>query len=450
MVFFFLYQAYGITLVINVKPSVMERVARCTQAELVTSIDAQLTRPTLGMCHNFYIRSYSLGSKGKTKTLMFFDGCATHLGCTVILRGASNAELKRVKMITNFMIYAVYNWKLERSFLIDEHTYIAPLPSESFDLEDREFDEDHGGDGLDKAEVLVDSVSAKTICESVKDSEASENDGSVDDVFLGAISVTAPVETASLDIIDNLVDKDITLEAQKVSSKNGKGDAEKTGMPVPTIGLFDKAKLTQTVSDFSDPLHSYLNSGASPQETPLEPLRGTFSLTEEPLANNFRKALDETILSCSPYIRYNVPYLESEAGHNCLLRRFFQRDMYQSVLFEKDNLMRRPKFSETESKSTTDTNRNVQIKDVHLMIKLQITTGAHEKEFQAVLADFRARGGRLRNICSCETVSNDLYHEYCNISMGRTGSAAVIMEEPASQSEYLGKVSECVGIICLI
>ncbi|XP_050725052.1 1-phosphatidylinositol 3-phosphate 5-kinase-like isoform X2 [Eriocheir sinensis] len=433
-------QTYGITLVINVKPSVMERVARCTQAELVTSIDAQLTRPTLGMCHNFYVRSYSLGSKGKAKTLMFFDGCATHLGCTVILRGASNAELKRVKMIMNFMIYAVYNWKLERSFLVDEHTYIAPLPSESFDLEDREFeDADDGGDALDRAEVSVDSVLTKRIGEVVKGTEASESDASVDDVFLGAISVTAPIDTASGDIIDTPVDKDVTSEAQKVSSKDGRDDTEKPGMPVPTIGLFDKAKLTQTVSDFSDPLHSYLNSGASPQETPLEPPRGAFSLTEEPLANTFRKALDETILSCSPYIRYSIPYLETEAGQNCLLRRFFQRELYQSVLFEKDNLMRRPKFSEMESKSTTDTNKNVHIKDVHLMIKLQITTGAKEKEFQAVLADFRARGGRVRNVCTCETTSNDVYHEYCNISVGRAGSGtAVVMEEPTSQTEESG------------
>lgn len=412
---------------------------------MVTSIDAQLTRPSLGMCHNFYLRSYSLGNKGKSKTLMFFDGCATHLGCTVILRGASNAELKRVKMIMNFMIYAVYNWKLERSFVVDGHTYIAPLPSESFDLEDKEFEDavDHM-DGVDGTEgstldpTLVRGISEQVqgISEAMQGVEEFTTDALMDDAFSGAISVTAPMDNASVASTDTLEAPRDAADA-KEQSKDESDNAAKPGMPVPTIGLLDKSKLTQTVSDFSDPLHSYLNSGASPQETPLEPPRGSFSLTEEPLANSFRKAVDETILSVSPYLRYSIPYLETEAGQNSLLRRFFQKDLYQSVLFEKDNLMRRPKFSEMEPRITTDSNRNVAIKDVHLMIKLQITTGANDKEFKAVLADFRARGGRLRNICSCETTGDSAYHEYCNISMGRPGGSAVIVEEPTGQSECL-------------
>lgn len=353
---------------------------------------------------------------------MFFDGCATHLGCTVILRGASNAELKRVKMIMNFMIYAVYNWKLERSFLIDQHTYIAPLPSESFDLEDKEFE--------DSTDLQAGSVPVTGVTKAVVHVEESTSDPLVcGDAVVGAVSIIAPEDEASVD-----TDKDGTVSDTQ-AGKDEKDNA-KSGVPVPTIGLLDKAKLTQTVSDFSDPLHSYLNSGASPQETPLEPPRGSFSLTEEPLSNSFRKALDETILSCSPYLRYSIPYLETEAGQNCLLRRFFQKDLYQSVLFEKDNLMRRPKFSEMESKRDADGNQNVHIKDVHLLIKLQITTGVKDKEFQAVLADFRARGGRLRNICGCETTPSDImFHEYCNISMCRPGGSVVIVDEPISQSE---------------
>ena len=33
---------------------------------------------------------------GSVKHLMYFDGCAHHVGCTVTLRGGSKAELKRV------------------------------------------------------------------------------------------------------------------------------------------------------------------------------------------------------------------------------------------------------------------------------------------------------------------------------------------------------------------
>lgn len=49
----------GISLVLNVKPQVLERVARITGADIVKSIDAQVGRPRLGTCSNFYIKSFT-------------------------------------------------------------------------------------------------------------------------------------------------------------------------------------------------------------------------------------------------------------------------------------------------------------------------------------------------------------------------------------------------------
>lgn len=371
----FFLQAHGITLVMNVKPSVMERVARCTQAELVSSIDAQLTRPTLGMCHNFYVRTYPMYGKNKLKTLMFFDGCATHLGCTVILRGATNAELKRVKGIMYFMIYAVYNWRLERSFLMDEYILISPLPSESFDLEDQVFENDC------RRNNQVGNLDQERT--SRKDSN--ENDPDIKSDLLD-----------STQCVENTKDRSFKECLQK-DSVSSSGETS-----VSLADTSDKAKLSQIISDFSDPLHSYLNSGVSPQEGPLEPSHHSLSVTELPFSNNFRKALDETILSCSPYLKYSVPYLESEAGRNSILRRYFQKNLYFSVQLEKDYFMRRPRFSEMEVKETKDKNHNVEIRSSHEFIKLKQTKEAADKEFQAVLADFRARGGQMRNKCKCE------------------------------------------------
>ncbi|CAG0896870.1 unnamed protein product [Darwinula stevensoni] len=109
----------GVTLIYNMKPSVMERISRSTRADIVPSIDAQIAQPDLGICHNFFIKTFSLDS-GLKKTLMFYDGCAPHLGVSVILRGGTLQELKRVKRVLLFMILAAYNFKLEQSFLIDE------------------------------------------------------------------------------------------------------------------------------------------------------------------------------------------------------------------------------------------------------------------------------------------------------------------------------------------
>ena len=54
---------------------------------------------------------------------MFFDGCPQHLGCTVLLRGGTLEELKKIKTICSFMVFCDFNWQLERSFLMDEYCY---------------------------------------------------------------------------------------------------------------------------------------------------------------------------------------------------------------------------------------------------------------------------------------------------------------------------------------
>ncbi|KAJ8957069.1 hypothetical protein NQ318_007282 [Aromia moschata] len=83
---------YKITLVYNVKQTVLERISRCTQADLVSAVDTHIGRPKLGTCKRFYLKTFDI-EKGGMKTLMFFDGLPlSHLGATVLLRGASRAD----------------------------------------------------------------------------------------------------------------------------------------------------------------------------------------------------------------------------------------------------------------------------------------------------------------------------------------------------------------------
>lgn len=81
--------AKNISLVLNIKRPLLERIARCTGAQIVSSID-HLTSPKLGYCDMFHVDKFleehgSAGQGGKklTKTLMFFEGCPKPLGCTV-------------------------------------------------------------------------------------------------------------------------------------------------------------------------------------------------------------------------------------------------------------------------------------------------------------------------------------------------------------------------------
>ncbi|KAH7278037.1 hypothetical protein KP509_38G020800 [Ceratopteris richardii] len=126
-----------ISLVINVKKPLLERIARCTGAEIVPCPD-QIMKAKLGHCDIFHVERFvedvgSFGKTGKlpTKTLMFFDGCPRLLGCTVLLRGAKIDELKKVKRVVQFAVFAAYQLALETSFLVDEGATLPDLSLKS-------------------------------------------------------------------------------------------------------------------------------------------------------------------------------------------------------------------------------------------------------------------------------------------------------------------------------
>ncbi|SLM37344.1 1-phosphatidylinositol-3-phosphate 5-kinase [Lasallia pustulata] len=122
----FLEQA-NIATAYNVKPSVLEAVARCCQTRVISSIDKLSIKPAqAGTCASFYVKTYIQG-RGK-KTYMYLSGCPKELGCTIVLRGASTKTLATVKRITEFMVYVVYNLKLETCLMRDE---FALIPSTS-------------------------------------------------------------------------------------------------------------------------------------------------------------------------------------------------------------------------------------------------------------------------------------------------------------------------------
>ena len=107
----------------NVKSSVLEAVSRCSQTRIISSIDKLAIKPIqAGTCSNFYLKTYI--HKGRKKTYMFLSGCTKELGCTIVLRGADEGTLAKLKRITEFMVYVVYNLKLETCLMRDEFALI--------------------------------------------------------------------------------------------------------------------------------------------------------------------------------------------------------------------------------------------------------------------------------------------------------------------------------------
>ncbi|XP_042506110.1 1-phosphatidylinositol-3-phosphate 5-kinase FAB1B-like [Macadamia integrifolia] len=129
--------AKDISLVLNIKRPLLERIARCTGAQIVPSID-HLSSQKLGYCDAFHVEKFleehgSAGQGGKklVKTLMFFEGCPKPLGCTILLKGANGDELKKVKHVVQYGVFAAYHLALETSFLADEGASLPELPLKS-------------------------------------------------------------------------------------------------------------------------------------------------------------------------------------------------------------------------------------------------------------------------------------------------------------------------------
>ncbi|KAL4560117.1 hypothetical protein LXL04_032266 [Taraxacum kok-saghyz] len=129
--------AKDISLVLNIKRPLLERIARCTGAQIVPSID-HLSSQKLGYCDLFHVEKFveehgTAGQPGKKalKTLMYFEGCPKPFGCTILLRGASGDELKKVKHVVQYGVFAAYHLALETSFLADEGASLPELPLNS-------------------------------------------------------------------------------------------------------------------------------------------------------------------------------------------------------------------------------------------------------------------------------------------------------------------------------
>ncbi|KAJ9708381.1 hypothetical protein PVL29_000432 [Vitis rotundifolia] len=166
-----------ISLVLNVKRPLLERIARCTGALITPSVD-DISMTRLGHCELFRVERVSeeletanQSNKKPSKTLMFFEGCPRRLGCTVLLKGACREELKKVKHVVQYAVFAAYHLSLETSFLADEGASLPKMTLKpSITIPDRT-----------TADNVISSIphsAASTICQAAINSPARE-EGSV-------------------------------------------------------------------------------------------------------------------------------------------------------------------------------------------------------------------------------------------------------------------------------
>ncbi|XP_025836877.1 1-phosphatidylinositol 3-phosphate 5-kinase isoform X2 [Agrilus planipennis] len=329
-----LLREQGVTLIMNVKQSVLERISRCTQADIVTSMDAHIGKLRVGTCKSFYIKTF-LTDKGKSKTLVFMEGLPfPHLGGTILLRGSFQSELSKIKSKLSFIIFAAYNWRLEKSYLMDEFV-MPPNPSNEFFEDSTEnspepIDESEFNQGKDVLKVLRKD---KELPQKKEEFSSFDND----EVFFS------------------------NKKLEKSFNENNFNNNESNKKTVES----EQQSPNMNVSTFKDPLQS-----AKTEENLEKCGSQTLSVAELPFLNNF----------------------QTETGRKCKLRKFFPTVIYHSVLFENKKKIKFNKESEIKKQVA----ENEKLKPIHPFLTTKITTTVDDDKIQGLLAHFRACGGRIQ------------------------------------------------------
>lgn len=130
-----LLEKEGIVVVWSVKADAIRAISRCTQADIITSIDRLALDPRVGRCRYFNVETFQHASRPEwRKSFMRFEGTPKQLGCTIVLRGADGVKLSHVKKILTLMIFVAYNLRLEGHVMADEGAAMETIYSDSSPL----------------------------------------------------------------------------------------------------------------------------------------------------------------------------------------------------------------------------------------------------------------------------------------------------------------------------
>uniref|UniRef100_A0A8C8SYA9 1-phosphatidylinositol 3-phosphate 5-kinase n=1 Tax=Pelusios castaneus TaxID=367368 RepID=A0A8C8SYA9_9SAUR len=409
---------HGITLVINVKPQVLDRISRMTQGDLVMSMDQLLTKPHLGTCHKFYMQVFQLPND-QTKTLMFFDGCPPQLGCTIKLRGAAEYELTRVKEILIFMVCVAYHSQLEISFLMDEFAMPPTLTkNSSFHTLIESQGEENGpqdffnGEQVSTAVRDVDLSSEKLsmATESLSSDEAStleqrtlfeeEDQDYEDEVLRDGSSLKHQQHLRmeySLPVFSNIATPvpESRLPFHSMDQQPGtlySGHLETQPQPDDLQDSKNQMRV------FRDPLQDDIGLYVMEEVTSSEDRLRAYS-------SAFKQELKDVILCISPVITFREPFLLTEMGMRCLTRDYFPEQVYLSPLLNKEYKeleSRRKKQLLRDLSGLQGINGSIQAKTIqvlpsHELVCTRIAEHLGDSQSLArMLADYRARGGRIQ------------------------------------------------------
>lgn len=305
-----LHEKYHITVVLNVKLSILERIALFTGTSVIQSPEI-LNQTRIGTCGRFRLQKFAISNDGSaslhgqrsaaaspmTKTLMFIDGCPPTVGCSVLLRGTFRfAEFRALKSVLGYLVYVQYNTRLEKAF----HSGLSCIPL------DPSQQPKSAGDLLAQ---LLNSTRTRTRMSSSRSKILAED--------VGGLSV--------------MPSDGVNLQANADSSTTSIKSSPKAALP----------KLTE-ISDNSDPLRSPAvaeSRSTLDDEVDGEQIKNNSSTNKqlttvqltEIISRNFGTLLGALALSSSPAIEYPVPYLmEANIHEQSSLRHYYPPNLIVS------------------------------------------------------------------------------------------------------------------------
>lgn len=304
-------------------------------AAIIPSLDAHIGAPQLGTCGMFYLKSCG------NKTLMFFDGCEPEIGCTILIRGSVRPELAKVKKVITFMTYVEYNWRLERSFLMD--AFAMPR-------------------------MLRKKTSSALTTPDIEDRLSVNSEPFADKHFV------------------NERRPDVVLS--RVESVVVEGDSD----PLRSMAKADPLAMLSPTADHNSDSRSLTRSMSNPESTKTS------------MADIFRTLLPQLVLSCSPFVELPLPYLLAIDVRSPLKEHLRQEMMFWSRRFkliekpESENAVTLQVDNSIDNrKEATPVECMEQMTAKrHPFMTRDLNVPLHKSDtIQSLLADFRARGGSL-------------------------------------------------------
>ncbi|KAL6928346.1 hypothetical protein ACO0SA_003084 [Hanseniaspora valbyensis] len=107
----------GITCQFNMKPQVIEKISKFTEADVVNSVDKLMVNVKLGTCDRFCVKTYKYGKILKSFTML--TGCNPANGGTILLRGLDDKGLRKIKNAVEFITYSILSLRFESCFFKD-------------------------------------------------------------------------------------------------------------------------------------------------------------------------------------------------------------------------------------------------------------------------------------------------------------------------------------------